>query len=518
MTGGPALRPSKEQREAVRDEVAASIEQPEERFSRKTYEAWCAENEMPEFPAGAGGLTGELVLLRFLHSTAMARNWQHAMCSNAAGVVAKHLMRAGLPDPRGPQVKAWLKARLRETGKRTTRPIDVLTPSEVRAHLTAAADEERQWEDDGAVELVHQRAFLALADLVDENGPLRLNPLSKADPERSNRPNPALRTMAALTCEDFIVRADEIRVRVVGETVIVSKVRTPEHYEMLAKAVLLGGPHPLCPAACLQDDQAYDRFLRRMRRRATTVAYAVAGKRTRTSDRREGWAAQWWVSADREHRVRVMVLMDGGLSARTQDAAYLLTGLTGLFRNAELVRFNIGDVVGRPDGTGFDYVLAEHKSAMHAIRHGSIARPLVGALEHEAGAEGCPPVCAACAMDRHLRLRAWHGARPEDPLFVAYNSPSDGSLQRLASTVFGTRVVTQVAPETLSEDGSERRLGTRSLRASGATWLHADGMSFQELQEVGTWSSVLYARLYVRRYDPWASRDLVLSLSGTSDS
>lgn len=520
MTGHHrAPRPSKDQREVVLHEVVASAESPQESFRRKTYQEWCAENEMPELPTGAGGLTGELVLLRFLHSTAMARNWQHATCSNAAGVVAKHLMRTGLPDPRGPRVRGWLKARLRETGKRTTRPVDALTPSEVRAHLTATMEKEPR-EEDGVAELLHQRAFLALADLVEENDVLRLNPLANADPERSNRPNPAFKTLAALTCNDFVVRADEIRVRVAGATLIVPRARTPEHYEMLAAVVLDGRSHPLRPAVSMQDDHAFDLFMRRLRRRTRDAVYAVAGNRTRHSARRDGWAAQWWSTADREHRVRVMMLMDSGLPARTQDAAYLLTGLTSLFRNAELVRLNVGHMVRRSDATGFDYTLDEHKSAMHAARHGSVARPLMGALEHEVGPEGsCPPICAACAMDRHLQVRAWHGAGCNDPLFVNYCSPGDESLQRLISLQFGTRVVKQAAgAETRLEDGSVRRVSTRSLRVSGATWLHAAGMSFEELQEVGTWSSVLYARLYVRRYDPWASQDLVLGLSGAGDN
>jgi hypothetical protein len=516
MTEQQVPRPSKEQRAAVRDEVAASSERVQDKHHRETYQAWCTANQMPEFPTGAGGLTGELVLMRFLHSTATARIWGHATCSNAARVVAQHLMRNRLADPRGPQVNAWLKARLRETGKRTTRPVDALTPSEVRAALTTLEQERRDGEDE--TEVLHQRAFLALADLLDESGLLSLNPLLGADPERPNRPNPALRAMAALTGEDFTVRAEEIRVRVADEILIVLKARTPEHYAMLAAAVLNGGGHPLHPAA-VDDGRAIRLYLQRLRRRATTVAYAVADNRTRHLDRRQTWAAQWWVDADREHRVRLMVLMDTGLPARTQDAAYLLTGLTCLFRNAELVRFNIGDVVRRPDGTGFDYALAEHKSAMHAARHGSVARPLEGALEHWVGGAGCPPVCAACAMDRHLRVRAWHGAKPQDPLFVAYNSQGDGDLQRLSSRQHGARVVKHAAVSgTQLENGSERRLGTRSLRVSGATWLHQAGVSFQELQEIGTWSSVLYARLYVRRYDPWASRDLVLGLNDPDDS
>ncbi len=518
MTGRQAPRPSQKQREAAHVEVTASAESPNERSVREAYQTWCAVNGMPEFPAGAGGLTGELVLLRFLHSTAMARNWQHATCYNAAHVVAKHLMRNGFRDPRGPKVRSWLQARLRETGKRTTRPVDALTPSEVRSHLAAPSTEEQQG-DDCAAEFLHQRAFLALTDLLDEHGHLRINPLSTADPKRPNRPNPALRTLAALTREDFVVRSHEVRVSAAGETVIVAKNRTPEHYAMLAAAVLHGGPHPLAPTAAMHDARAFDLFLRRLRRRATTVVYAVARNRTRPPDRREGWAAQWWTDADRKHRVRVMVMMDSGLPSRTQDAAYLLTGLTSLFRNAELVRLNVGHVVRRADGTGFDYTLAEHKSAMHAARHGSVARPLKGALEHGVGPDsGCPPICVACAMDRHLRLRSWYGAGPNDPLFVNYTSQGNEPLQRLVSTQLGSRVVNQAAGTAELDDGSERRLGTRSLRVSGATWLHEDGMSYEELQEVGTWSSVLYARLYVRRYDPWASADLVLGLSGSSGS
>jgi hypothetical protein len=484
-------------------------------FQRKTYQAWCVANQMPEFPTGAGDLSGELVLLRFLHSTAMARSWGHATCSNAARVVAKHLMRNRLPDPRGPQSKAWLKARLRETGKRTTRPVDALAPSEVRAAV--ATREEQQPPDED--ELVHQRALLALADLLDEGGPLRLNPLVGADPERCNRPNPALKTLASLTQADFTVRAEEICVRIAGEAVIVLKTRTPEHYEMLAAAVLRGGPHPLHPGASVKDERAIRPYLQRLRRRATVVAYTVASNRVPHTDRRQSWAAQWWANADRDDRVRLMVLMDTDLPTRTQDAAYLLTGLTCLFRDAELVRLNISDMVRRPDGTGLDYALATHKSAMHAARHGSVAQPLVGALEHAVGTEGCPAVCAACAMDRHLRMRAWRGARPQDPLFVAYKSRGDGDLQRLASRRYGARVVKQAAVAgTKLEDGSDRRLGTRSMRVSGATWLHQAGVSYQELQEIGTWSSVLYARLYVRRYDPWASGDLVLRLNDEGDT
>lgn len=515
MTGKQASRPSQKQREEAHAEVTVSAESPDQRAVRETYQAWCAVNAMPEFPTGDGGLTGELILLRFLHSMATSRNWQHGTCSNAARGVAKHLMRNGLLDPRGPRTQAWLKAHLRETGKRTTRPVDALTPSEVRSHLTSPSTGERQ-EDDIGAELLHQRAFLVLADLLDEHGHLTVNPLTKADPERRNRPNPALRTLAALTREDFVVRPHEVRVSVAGETVIVAKNRTPEHYAMLAAAVVHGGPHPLAPATAMHDARAFDLFLRRMRRRATTVVYTVARNRTRPSARREGWAAQWWTDADREHRVRVMVMMDSGLPSRTQDAAYLLTGLTRLFRNAELVRLNVGHIVRRADGTGFDYTLAEHKSAMHAARHGSVARPLQGALDHGVGPDGtCPSICVACAMDRHLRLRSWYGAGPNDPLFVNYTSPGNQNLQRLASTQLGSRVVNQAAGTAELEDGSARRLGTRSLRVSGATWLHEDGMSYEELQEVGTWSSVLYARLYVRRYDPWASADLVLGLIGS---
>lgn len=78
MTEQQAPRPSKEQRAAVRDEVAAFPERVQDKHHRETYQAWCTTNQLPEFPTGAGGLTGELVVMRFLHSTATARNWGHA--------------------------------------------------------------------------------------------------------------------------------------------------------------------------------------------------------------------------------------------------------------------------------------------------------------------------------------------------------------------------------------------------------------------------------------------------------
>jgi hypothetical protein len=67
------------------------------------------------------------------------------------------------------------------------------------------------------------------------------------------------------------------------------------------------------------------------------------------------------------------------------------------------------------------------------------------------------------------------------------------------------------------EDGSPRRIGSRSARVTGATELRKAGASYAEIQAAGGWKDATTAALYVRRHDAFTEARLVLPLDAAGD-
>lgn len=474
--------PAKEQRLDVRKELTDFRESRQQATHRRWFQEWCSANGIPEEPTP--NISSEQLLLRYLHSTASERSWGWGSCYAASTAAAQHLVRSGWNDPLGHRVNAWLKAKKRERGARETPPVDILTQAEVRATLTRWLEPER--------DAVAWRAAMALVDCMQD--------VLLAETSAGTALWPAVRKVAMLPSDALRVLPDSIRVTIDGRTSEILQARTPIHFTMVRAAL---GAEEALPFQAVGDSR---RLAARLRQAVRTLTHATALPTARD-------AARWWTAAASDDRVKVLHLLDGSLLKRTQDCAMLLLGLAGLLRSAELLRLNLGHMRERDNGSGFDYSLEEHKSALLSARHGGVPTPLIGSVEHEAEV-ACSGICAACAVDKQMRLRRWTGATIEDPLFVNLH---DKTFPRLTNTAYVSKVVRQAAGATVRDDDSPRRLSSRSLRASGATWLRAAGTSYAELQQMGPWSSADYARLYVRAHDASASSGLVLPLDDPSD-
>ena len=468
------------------------------------YTRWCDANSQPALPSDAPDApTPSQVLLRYLHCNSQERGWAHGTCSHVSLVVAQYVMKHGHDDPRDVRVRAWLKARLRETGKRAQRPVDALTLDEVK---TAAATPTKR----SSAHLSRRRALIALADLLEEAELLHANPMVAGRD---------VITMRHLQADAFDVGEERIRVTIKNDVLTILRERTPVHFEAVRTALneADGRTYPLLPDDSddvhrRTDDRTADRSLmhQALRRLEPTLETVAGGVQVSTPA-----AAAWWAASTRAQRLRLMARLDGSLNERVQDLAYFLTGVVNMHRHAELARLTLGHMV--PRAGGYDYTLEQHKGGEHAQRWGSKVKPIHGALDHAADdPQNCPVTCPACAMDNHLALRREDGGQDADPLFISYVGTAKGQVLHTAAGRSILRRYAELIGATTNEDGSARRISSRSMRVTAATLLRDAGASYLELMEAGSWSSPLYAALYVRRNDAW-SGTLVLPMNPTGE-
>jgi hypothetical protein len=453
-----------------------------------TFLAWCETNGIePGPPKGhsEAAPTAEEVLLVYLHAMHAARGWSHGQVLGVSGSVARFMIGLGHSDPRGVLFKGWMKAHLREVGARRLPAVGAVLPAEVRAATIR----------DTAIggKAVRRRAVLALADALLDAG-IVVNPCS----------GPGMRELGRLRSGAFTLTETQIRVRVGDATAVIGRGRLPAHYDAVAAGVALQGDGPL-----IVDSNGAITLLR------AAVARVFPGVPVNGSGRvRAGTAlAEWWTAASREERMHLMARIDGHLPFRIQDATMRLLSISGLHRAAELARLTIGHMRLRADGTGYDYELVEHKGTEVARARGGRGEPLVCAADHHAGpadgGPGCSIVCPACMLALHLELRLESGATACDPLFVSLNGTAVG--QVLTSNAVG-RMMRGTVEDPDREDGSPRRIGSRSARVTGATELRKAGASYAEIQAAGGWTDATTAALYVRRHDAFTEARLVLPL------
>ena len=478
---------ARRQASSVIDEILKPSDQAE--LSRiSLFLAWCDVNGIdlgPHEGASEGTPTAEEVLLVYLQSMHAARDWSHGHLVGIAGSVARYMVGLGRSDPRGVLFKGWMKAHMREVGARRLPAVDAVLPAEVRAATIR---------DLSLGERATRRlAVLALADALEDAG-IIVNPCS----------GPGIRELSRLGSDDFIVTETQIRVRIREATAVIGRKRIPAHYDAIAAAVALLGDGPL-----IDDARGTLGFLRSAISRVFPGA-SVNGRRRRGA---RTAIAKWWPSASSEQRLRLIARLDGHLPFRIQDATMRLLAVSGLHRSAELARLTLGDMRLRADGTGYDYTLVEHKGTEVARAHGGRADPLFGVADHHLdsteGSSRCSPVCPACLLALHLELRRESGATDSDPLFVSLNGTAVG--QVLTAHAVG-RMMRGTVEDLAGEDGSRRRIGSRSARVTGATELRKAGASYAEIQAAGGWKDPTTAALYVRRHDAFNEAGLVLPL------
>ena len=199
------------------------------------------------------------------------------------------------------------------------------------------------------------------------------------------------------------------------------------------------------------------------------------------------------VTLVRDHCIVVAVYF--GMTLLCRCSEILFSAKDHFLRGSDVV-FH----VRLPDGT--DTVICSSDAHLHASCQLCCCYLLMRSAKNDAGGEGVPylfypaklsTVCAFCIATELFRWAVRGRPLPENPFF-SYRHPTDGfilSYQSLNDAIVSAaRYV--VAPELL------RRIGTRSLRISGATLLHASGKGELSIQEYMRSKSNSFLR-YIRQ-------------------
>ena len=477
-------------KQQVRDAVArdlhagASGSGPERRKRvLPTWHAWCTENNQPELPTH----DAEQQLLRFLHSNYLTRAWSWSHTFKAALIVAQFLESNGLPDPRTTRTRDYLHALQRKHGTRSTAPVDALSVEEIRAAVQQLSCHRAP-----GSETKRRQAILATADILEKARVVPLNPMTEGD----------CALLQSLHVSAFDIREDHIRITYDGNTALVRRESYPLHYEVISAVVAGGAPLPLAKANGLVSTDV--QRLRQSVGRTFLELRTLSGNRVSIDT-----AKRVWGEASVELRETLISNVDAWWVERVRNLAYFLVGLNGLHRHVELARLTVAHV--QPIDTGFTYTLSDHKSANQANARGAEGRPLIVTVEHLAADDACPATCPACALQALMDLHGRLQTPQEYPLFGSTLFPGyPASLA--ACLVLLKTVVGQARSGQESDSAGVKRIGTRTMRTTGATLLRQAGASYADIQQAGSWANIDMAAVYVRRYDAWSNHDLVLSV------
>ena len=477
-------------KQQVRDAVARDLHAgaPDSRSRRReqvlsTWRTWCSANHQPELPTH----DAEQQLLRFLHSNYLTRAWSWRSTAAAATLVAQFLESNGLPDPRTTRTHDYLHALQRKHGTRSTPPVDALNVEEIRAAVQQLTCHRAP-----GSETKRRQAILATADILEKAGLVSISPMTEG----------GCALLQSLHVSAFDIREDHIRITYDDKTALVRRESHPLHYEVISAAVAGGARQPLAKANGLVNVD--------MQHLRQSVGRTFLELRTRSGNRVPvDTAKRVWGEASVELRETLISNVDAWWVERVRNLAYFLVGLNGLHRHSELARLTVAHV--QPIDTGFTYTLSDHKSANQAKARGAEGRPLIVTVEHLAADDACPATCPACALRALMHLHGRLQTPQQYPLFGSTRFPGyPASLP--ACTVLLKTVVNQALSGREQGGAGVKRIGTRTLRTTGATLLRQAGASYAEIQQAGSWANIDMAAMYVRRNDAWSNHDLVLTV------
>lgn len=448
------------------------------------YERWCEANDQPllapEKPT-ATDPSAEQMALRFLH--VHRDRWTVQTGEEYLRMMRQFYARNGRPEPRGPRLDAYRKARRREQGgDRGQRPTDALTKAQVNA---AAEPDNQQMRESAQVRRL--RAVVAVAVVLN------------IDPTTSTRTQPSVQR---LTRDGFRIRDHDIVITYAGERHLLDQETRPDFYRALSDALEDAGDAELP----LWDNET----THKRPQVADTELLQAAGRRAFPTSlhprNRAGWTALFAEFSSDEDWRWWMLNLDGELERRRRDLAYLLGGVATGHRHAELERLTIGHIKVLNGGAGYSHELGphEHKGGILSARQGGNPKPIKRHLLHlsDDPAAPCPAICAACALRDYLEVRERAGATETSPLFVS-SKRRDLPLSRQAAGQRLVKLLDDISEMAPPSEG--QKVGTRSMRVTAATRARSDGQSLQEIAAHYTdHQNLRHLERYIRRVDPFS--------------
>lgn len=419
------------------------------------YQRWCLQHGCCALPSAERDIVG------YLHD--VGRHWSAVHRRATALAIGWSNTQAGHPDPRGPELAAYLRAASARYGMRRQPPVHALSAEDIARMVFAAGRCSEQETLDRARNAVIRSAATSGA----------------LDWTRPRRPWQRLLSVPA---SSFSCHQTSVHVTLGTITVHIDEEADPLGYEALVEllhgasasgTVDAAGPAPGMSNSPLAFADAADaaRFValwRRVRRNweQPDVVPTAAELRTWSDER---W---WWHQR----------LLPRCADRQLRDVAWLLVGWSLGARFADL---HDAVVVTRTHDGQRHLRTVQHKTS----RDGS--DPLDMFVMH---LSECGPLCPACALDDHLELQERRAAAGAPMFATSYGGP-----QRMT----GANARLQLRAMWLASGGAEGvQVTTRSLRSGAAVTASERGAQIGEVQQLLRQADTRATRHYLRRRRP----------------
>ena len=467
---------------------------PEMRRAWRLYVSWCDANGQAVYPPPAATRAdGEQVLLRYLHSNVLDRDWSGTTVKSEGNYVARTLVDAGYLDPRGARWTAYKRAATQRKGPQQR--VSPFTAEQVLALRKVLATSGGEQADRRAAEAA---ALIVLVDLL-------------------GLPASELRWGSSVRCVPhtaFRLRATDLIVEYRGQVIVVDAIRDALYFRVLSTLLYMAGPDDHMPLnACGQSRHSFSMRLRRAWHRTmghSGEAWLAGSPPSETPLR---LLALWWDRASDERRgwlVRHAERPD--LRRDVRDASWLFVALCGGSRANEMSALRVRHLVSSTaEGHLLRLESHEHKGGRIALTSGGpssaleISVPHLVATDLTGGARAHVAHCPACLLDEQLSVLDADGrAGDSDPLFPnSAGAPLNTSSSRRIVLRLWERV------RDLSVEPDLQRVSTRSLRMTTATLGYSAGLSLVELADLLHHERLSTTIGYIHR-DPASMGQLVM--------
>lgn len=398
----------------------------------------------------------ETTILLYLHDHYPNWSWSYArhISKDIGAIHTRH----GFDDPAGTDSRTYLARLRRDVGsvkREPTDPIRIDDAATIAKMLSSAPTVE-------ALREIHVCQSLLLV---------------------ARAANMALKghhTPAHLPAEAFKVTRQCVILTPTGgkqRFIVADRDRTPRHYEALVGALTTDDTQPLGMTS-EEREHRKARIVSAWKRAGQTGPAPMSDVASVDQDVFDAW-------------VRAL---DAHLERRVETAAFVLLGVLLARRAVDLCRLDFEHISTIKGGYRLDFPITK----TDPFGYGGGLVKYISHVQEPDGA--CKSVCPACALELHIDIQRAVG-RTSGPVFRGYGGNGGGRL-----TVHGALERLRAAWKRAGLDPSAR-IGSRSLRAGGATSASEAGWSLLEIaHELTDHKTLAHAAVYVRRNNPLADQ------------
>ena len=451
------------------DEIAAlaSTGWPQYADTIRRWEEWCAKHGLSPLEAD------EQDLLRYLCMN--YGDWSHGYARVVVSRVNRHHREAGLPQPAGLRTKQFLKAIARNNAP-MPKVAPILDDALEKMLVALGAEPDTTEAERGRADVARLRGVLAMSVLLG----WPINEWLEAHTKRYDKPSLRwLRREQVTRLKDGSLRVDYEGHRYLLDV---------ERNDALVSLVVawldlsIGETHPF-----------------RLRESDRAPLKSVLSKSTLDYARVLGGD---WAGVGRVDLEWLLGSVDRDLETYLRNVAYLLTAFWLARRHQDTMEMHLEGVRICSDGVRIQQPRSKTdrngKGVTLFLAHVSPDRECVTGTP-------CHPMCPARAVHDYVLFQQYARGRTAGPLFLSREGKGSKAVGRGQMLNLLRKLWVAAG---LPQDAF---IGTRSLRAGGATAADRAGASLLDIMRMLGHKHPQVTTVYIRRHDPWQVRLALLA-------